>query len=249
MDESDLLDLSWGNGDKPYSQRFSDHFYSQHDGRAETCHVFLHANNLPERWSTYERFQIAELGFGTGLNFFETWRQWCQHRAPGQHLEFTSFEAYPLEACAIRRAISVWPDLIERADRLAKFWPTLTSTPASWALDPQTTLTLVKAPALEGVAGWQQKAHTWYLDGFTPERNPDMWSQELMKEVYNHTHATGTVATYTSAGWVRRNLISAGFKVQKIPGHGTKRHMLTGVREPNERRITNQKFDQPVDYS
>jgi tRNA U34 5-methylaminomethyl-2-thiouridine-forming methyltransferase MnmC len=165
------------------------------------------------------------------LNFLETWRQWRQHRRPGQHLYFTTFEAYPLEAKAVIRAISAWPDLSEPLSRLVHHLPGLTATPTAWTMDGQTTLTLVRAPALEGVGDWQKKAHAWYLDGFSPRCNPDMWSAELMAEVFSHTHDTGTFATYTSAGWVRRNLQSSGFYVKKAPGHGSKRHMLTGMRD------------------
>ncbi len=231
MNEYDLLQLIWEEGDRPYSRRFGDHFYSQNDGRAEACHVYLQGNNLPQRWQATEIFQIAELGFGTGLNFLETWRHWRHYRLGDQHLDFTSFEAYPLEADAILRAVSVWPELVELADQLIQHWPRLTSTPTQWALDAQTTLTIIKAPAFEGVSHWQKSAHAWYLDGFSPQCNPDMWSAELMEQVYMHTFDTGTFATYSCAGWVRRNLQSAGFNVQKMPGHGIKRHMLTGVRD------------------
>jgi len=111
--------------------------------------------------------------------------------------------------------------------------PDLSHTPTPWKLDRQTTLTIVKAQALEGVGNWPQKAHAWYLDGFSPQLNRDMWSSQLMEQVFDHTHDTGTFATYTSAGWVRRNLQSSGFIVKKGQGHGGKRHMLVGVREPS----------------
>lgn len=195
--------------------------------------MFVAGNDLPQRWKAHDHFHIAELGFGTGLNFLETWRQWCQHRSSKQHLDFTSFEAYPLDAASVNRAISIWPDLRERANIVAQRLSDLNHTPTPWKLDRQTTLTIVKAHALKGVGSWSKKAHAWYLDGFSPQLNRDMWSSHLMTEVFAHTHDTGTFATYTSAGWVRRNLQSSGFNVKKIPGHGTKRHMLTGVREPS----------------
>ena len=231
MNEQDYLQLSWQEENRPYSRYFEDHFYSQKDGRAETVHVFLSGNNLPQRWQFYNSFQLAELGFGTGLNFLETWRYWRRHRSPGQHLNFTSFEAYPLTADDIIRAISAWPGLAELAAALVKHMPALASTPVTWELDAQTTLMIVRAPALEGVRCWHKKAHAWYLDGFSPSCNRDMWSSELMAEVYTHTHTNGTFATYTAAGWVRRNLQASGFIVKKVPGHAGKRHMLTGVRK------------------
>ena len=90
------LDLEWRDGDMPYSPAFGDHFYCQTDGRLECGHVFLAGNGLPERWSGRETFRIGELGFGTGLNFCETWRQWKAAASPGGHLSFTSSELYPM---------------------------------------------------------------------------------------------------------------------------------------------------------
>ncbi len=214
----------------PYSVRFGDHFFSRNDGCAESRHVFLNGNGLPQRWKARRSFQIAELGFGTGLNFLETWRQWRQTRKEDQHLSFTSFEAYPLSAQSIKRAISVWPELSLLLNALLEHWPKLSKSPAAWALDRQTTLTIIKAEVLSGLSGWRGKADAWYLDGFSPSNNRDMWSADLMQEVYDHTNKGGSLATYTSAGWVRRNLLSAGFTVEKVPAHANKRHMLIGAR-------------------
>lgn len=183
------------------------------------------------RWPHTKTFQIAELGFGTGLNFFETWRQWRVLRQPGQQLIFTSFEAYPLETEEIARAMVPWPELSDLMQPLLHQWPQLSNTAQLWKMDDQTHLEIVKADALAGVMNWQNKADAWYLDGFSPQHNTQMWSAELMQQVFDHTTSNGTFATYTSAGWVRRNLIEAGFEVEKIKGHGRKRHMLTGKRE------------------
>ncbi len=185
-------------------------------------------NGLPERWSGSAVFVIGELGFGTGLNFLETWRAWWQSRKPGQRLHFVSFEAYPLEEAAIRRALSSWSDLAPLAERLLERWSSLSDAPQEWDLDDHTRLTVVVGDALESVMKWNGKANAWYLDGFAPSRNPGMWSAELMRAVAHKTAAGGTFASYTAAGWVRRNLGAAGFAVEKQPGHGGKREMIRG---------------------
>src|SRR3954462_14347615 len=95
--------LDWHEGDMPYSQEFGDHFYCQTDGRLECGHVFLSGNGLPERWNGRPTFLLGELGFGTGLNFSETWRQWKLYGQPGQHLHFMSFELYPMRREEIDR--------------------------------------------------------------------------------------------------------------------------------------------------
>ena len=224
--------LNWQDGDLPVSALYDDTFYSRHNGRAETEYVFLGGNGLPERWNGVEHFHIGELGFGTGLNLLETWHHWCAHRQPGQHLMFTSFEAHPLTVDAAARALSAWPQLADQTERLLDIWPTLFENRSPQPLDAQTSIQIIKGDALAGVTHWQGRAHAWFLDGFSPAKNPDMWSDELMTAVSHHTHARGTFATYTAAGWVRRNLEAAGFTVEKRQGYGTKRDMLAGTKQP-----------------
>jgi tRNA U34 5-methylaminomethyl-2-thiouridine-forming methyltransferase MnmC len=223
-------ELSWLDGDMPYSQRFGDHFYSRADGRLECGHVFMAGNGLPERWEEGGGFTIGELGFGTGLNFLETWRVWREYRQPGATLDFVSFEAFPMEGEATGRALAHWPQLASLAGTLLERWPQLTVSPGRWEMDQQTRLTVIVGEALDGVRNWAGAANAWYLDGFAPAKNPDMWSAELMRAVADKTLPGGTFASYTAAGWVRRNLQSAGFAVEKRPGHAGKREMICGVK-------------------
>ncbi|MCI5073765.1 tRNA (5-methylaminomethyl-2-thiouridine)(34)-methyltransferase MnmD [Oricola sp.] len=223
-------EVTWFDGDMPFSQSFGDHFYSRADGRAECGHVFMGGNGLPERWAEAEDFVIGELGFGTGLNFLETWRLWRNCREPGRSLTFVSFEAFPMTADQIARALTAWPDLGDQMQVMLDHWPTLSDAPAAWRMDEQTTLTVIVGEALDGVRGWEGAANAWYLDGFAPAKNPDMWSEELMRAVVDATKPGGTFASYTAAGWVRRNLQAAGFAVEKRPGHAGKREMICGVK-------------------
>lgn len=220
--------LSWLDGDMPFSERFGDHFYSQTGGQAECWHVFMGGNGLPERWAGGGDFTIGELGFGTGLNFIETWRRWRETRPAEGVLSYVSFEAFPMSADQIRRALSPWPDLDGLAGDLLGQWPTLTTSPSIWKMDGQTVLTVVVGDALGGVRDWAGAADAWYLDGFAPSKNPQMWSAELMQAVADRTRPGGTFASYTAAGWVRRNLQAAGFTVEKRPGHAGKREMIRG---------------------
>lgn len=222
-------DLTWSEGDMPYSQRFGDYFYSQSDGRAECRHVFLCGNRLPDRWETPGDFTIGELGFGTGLNFLETWRIWRECECGGT-LSFVSYEAFPMTVEQIGRALFPWPELSSLADKLLAHWPALTEAPTEWAMDERTTLTVIVGDAFDGVPSWGGMADAWYLDGFAPSRNPDMWSAELMQAVAGRTKEGGTFASYTAAGWVRRNLQAAGFSVEKRPGHAGKREMIAGAK-------------------
>lgn len=223
-------ELEFREGDMPFSKQFGDHFYCKSDGRAECGHVFLNGNGLPDRWQGVERFSIGELGFGTGLNFLETWREWKLHRENGAQLHFISFEAFPMDMAIMRRSLAAWPEVATEFAELEKHWQNLTQLPTKWQMDAQTSLTVVVADVLEGMRAWQGECDAWFLDGFAPAKNPDMWSLDLMRAMHERTSDKGTFASYTAAGWVRRNLAEAGFEVRKIPGFAGKRDMIAGVK-------------------
>lgn len=216
----------------PYSEEFGDFYYSRADGRAECRHVFLAANGLPERFAGRPHFVIAELGFGTGLNFIETWSAWEATAPMGARLDFHSFELRLLSRENIERALSAWPDLASKARALTSRWP---DKPAGdveidfAAEDKTIRLHIHSGLALARLSAATFTADAWFLDGFSPARNPGMWSAELMRAVAEHTVEGGTFATYSAAGWVRRNLQAAGFRVGKRPGHSGKRDMSAGV--------------------
>jgi len=220
--------LSWDTGSVPRSLLFDDTFFSCADGRAETAYVFVDGNRLSHRWRGPDQFAIAELGFGTGLNFLETWRRWIGERSPSQQLLFTSFEAYPIAADDMERALAPWQTLKPLRDDLLQRWQQLPSSPVRWKMDEQTMLEVVHGKAEQAVANWNGLANAWYLDGFSPARNPDMWSRALMQQVFDHTATGGSFATYTAAGRVRRNLQAAGFSVSKRKGFAGKREMMLG---------------------
>ena len=217
-------DTSWRDGDVPVSERFQDPYFSLENGLEETRHVFLSGNGLPERFR--REFSIAELGFGTGLNFLATWQAWEAWGIDGA-LHFTSFEAYPLASPDMMRALSAFPTL---GDRPARLIAALTEGEGVARLG-SVTLELVIGDAREAVPAWGGLADAWFLDGFAPARNPELWEPALLSAVFRHTRPGGTAATYTAAGAVRRALSEAGFDVWRGTGFGRKRHM-THARRP-----------------
>lgn len=216
----------------PYSEEFGDFYYSKADGRAECRHVFLAGNALPDRFMGTRHFVIGELGFGTGLNFIETWAAWEAAATEGARLEFHSFELHLLDRDDMRRALAAWPDLTQRAAKLIAAWPERPAGDVVIGFESRgrlVSLHIHSGPALEQLTRATFSADAWYLDGFSPARNPDMWSAELMRAVAERTMPGGTFATYSAAGWVRRNLQAAGFAVEKRPGHAGKRDMSAGI--------------------
>jgi tRNA U34 5-methylaminomethyl-2-thiouridine-forming methyltransferase MnmC len=223
-------EIVWDESGTPIASRFGDPYYSRDDGRAETRHVFLDLNGLPARWAQADTFTIAELGFGTGLNFFETLVAWRSAPRPsGARLSYVSFELYPLSASDLKRAISVWPDFGADCDRLLAHWPSTGDT-LEVTFDGGADLEIRFGDVNEILPAWHDTADAWFLDGFSPAKNADMWGVELMHSVYAHTKQNGTFATFTAAGWVRRNLAAAGFMVEKATGYGRKRECARGTR-------------------
>ena len=214
--------VEWRDGIVPVSVLFDDPYYSLDDGVAETQHVFLGGNELPARF--HSGFHVAELGFGTGLNFLVTLAAWRATGVAGK-LHFTSFEAYPMQVTEMQRALQAFPDL--PIDVFATDAGTDVLAPALHG--PDFELTVVVGDARDTLADWNGHADAWYLDGFSPAKNPELWEDALLAQVAAHTAKDGTVATYTAAGFVRRGLAGAGFTVSRVQGFGRKRHMTRGV--------------------
>ncbi|MEH6785892.1 MAG: tRNA (5-methylaminomethyl-2-thiouridine)(34)-methyltransferase MnmD [Paracoccus sp. (in: a-proteobacteria)] len=212
--------LDWCEGGVPVSTRFDDPYFSLAGGLAETRHVFLAGNDLPARLRP--GFHIAELGFGTGLNCL------ALARVAQVPMRMTSFEAFPMAPEQMARAHAAFPELAALAADLRAGLSDGTAIRVG-----AVELQLVIGDARETLPRWQGCADAWFLDGFSPAKNPEMWSAALMAEVGRHTSPDGSFATYTAAGSVRRALTAAGFAVRRQPGFGTKRHMIAGRRVPD----------------
>lgn len=233
--------LDWNEAGTPVSSEFGDVYFSNDNGLSETRYVFLQQNRLPERFSHHDSdsFVIGETGFGTGLNFLATMAVFLE-QAPlsgnGSRLHFISVEKYPLTQADLRKALAAWPELAPLSQPLIDQWPL----PVSgchrllfadgrirldlWFGDIKEMLPQVPHPATGLV-------DAWYLDGFSPAKNPEMWTQDLFDDLARLARPDATLSTFTCAGFVRRGLIAAGFTMKKVKGHGSKREMLAGVRE------------------
>lgn len=215
-------EVEWRDGLIPVSSRFDDPYFSLENGLSETRHVFLAGNGLPGRFA--DGFHVAELGFGTGLNMLATWAVWDQ-AALGGPLRFTSFEAFPMSVSDMGRALQSFSELEPWRDRFLAAW----RGPGVYELDTL-SLEVIAGDARTQLPAWQGVADAWFLDGFSPAKNPELWGADLMSDVGRHSRQGGTMATYTAAGFVRRGLENAGFDVTRAPGFGRKRHMTRGIK-------------------
>jgi tRNA 5-methylaminomethyl-2-thiouridine biosynthesis bifunctional protein len=241
-------DLQWPEEGTPYSAQFDDIYFSRQGGLAETEFVFIAANRLLERWhaqdqalaagsATRNTFTITELGFGTGLNFLCTWRHWLEQAPAHLRLHYISCEKYPMSMAALQSALAQWTEFESLSEVMIRSYPD--HSPGYHRL-------ILKAPEIatevmldlyygdacellnEQLTRADAKVDAWFLDGFAPSANPDMWSPDLFACMARLSGPDTTLSTYSVAGHVVRGLAAAGFKVSKQPGFGQKRHMLHG---------------------
>lgn len=212
------------------SAEFDDVYFSAENGLAETQHVFLAGNNLPAAWAGKADFVIGETGFGTGLNFLAVWHLFKQTRQAGQRLHFVSFEKFPLSRAQIEEALAVWRgDLAEEMDALLAHYPDqLLPGFHRIIVSSEMTLTVIFDDVNAAIGEMNAQVDAWFLDGFKPSSNPEMWSDIVFQNMARCSHKGTTLATFTAAGFVRRGLKAAGFAVEKVPGFGRKREMSIG---------------------
>lgn len=229
--------LSFNADGTPVADDFDDVYFSNDDGLAETQYVFLSGNQLRKRWRAHNcnLFTVAETGFGSGMNFLACWQAFSDHlhHHPEGHcrrLHFISFEKFPISAEALTQCHEQFPSLQSFAKQLQASYPDLMPgchrlefeqgriTLDLWIGDVNELTPQIASPA-------QGLVDAWFLDGFAPSKNPQMWTENLFQQMFRLAKPEATVATFTAAGLVRRGLQGAGFEVKKIPGYGSKRDM------------------------
>lgn len=239
-------EITWLDG-KPYAVSFDDIYFSSEGGLGEAQHVFVDGNQLIKRWQALsheheQHFVIAETGFGTGRNFLLAWMLWKKYAPISATLHYFSCEKYPLSRQDLSICLALWPELKEQATSLLAVYPPLI--PGFHFLqfnEGAINLTLMLGDALDCyqellvcgdvlVEKRLRETHVdaWFLDGFSPVKNPSMWSQQLFTTIGMLSKRDTTLATSTTAGVVKKGLRAAGFKVNKQVGFGCKRDMIVG---------------------
>lgn len=222
-------EIGW-SADGPTSGRFGDVYFSRDDGAAESRHVFLDGCSLPDAWVGRQRFVIGETGFGTGLNVLCAWDLWRRDPRRPVFLDIVSVEGFPMEADAAARALSAFPELAPLAAELIAAWPV--AQPGAHLLTfegGRVRLLLLLGEAAAMLSRLQARVDAWFLDGFAPSRNPEMWRPAVLAQVARLAAPDARLATFSVAGTVRRGLEEHGFRVSKRPGFGRKRDCLQAV--------------------
>lgn len=241
--------IYFNQNNTPVAQQFDDVYFSNQDGLAESRYVFLQGNDLWQRWLTYSQphFIIAETGFGTGLNFLATldlFQQFKQQnpQAKLQRLFFISFEKYPLSRADLKQVQAQYPEFTETALALQQQWP-IPVAGCSRLHFGEVYLDLWLGDIADNLPQlgdyMNNKIDAWFLDGFSPAKNPEMWNDNLYQQMYRLTQMQGTLATFTAASAVRKGLQQAGFIINKRKGFGKKREMLIGKKIENPTALFN----------
>ncbi len=226
------------DGAGPQNKNFDDIYFSREDGLAETEHVFLAANDLPARFAALSKdhFNIGEIGFGCGLNFLATYDLWRRQRANKKPdtatLTFHALEGFPLSEQDFRKnahnIATQWPHLACLAEKLAHAYPPISPGLHPIVLAPDVRLYLYFQPAEAALENWSEPMDAWFFDGFSPKKNPAMWSLDLFKAAARLSHDKTSFATFSAASQVRENLSKASFSWNRQKGFGRKKHMLAG---------------------
>lgn len=224
--------IDWDEHGNPHSREFSDVYFSTESGLDETRHVFLVQNDLRQRFTDLPeggRLVIGETGFGTGLNFLCAWQLFEECAKPGARLHFVSVEKYPLSQPDLQRALALWPELAALSAQLLDQYVAVHEGFQRLQFDNgRVTLTLLIGDALHMLPQLDGQIDAWFLDGFAPAKNPQMWTPELFAELARLCAPDASIGTFTSTGWVRRALNAAGFKMKRVPGIGHKWEVLRG---------------------
>lgn len=242
MSKLTFASLVFNESNTPVSSKFDDIYFSTQDGLSESEYVFQQGNQLWEKWQDHQEsaFVIAETGFGTGLNFLavaEKFQQFKQqfpnHKL--QRLYFISFEKFPLTSKQLTEVHASYPQFAKLSQHLTACWHPWQTGCQRYKVDENSLYLDIwfgdmkdNLPQLGDL--YNEKIDAWFLDGFSPDKNPEMWNEHLYQQMFRLTKPNGTFATFTAAGFVRRGLQAVGFEVKKRKGFGKKREMLWGVK-------------------
>jgi tRNA 5-methylaminomethyl-2-thiouridine biosynthesis bifunctional protein len=220
-------------GGSPYSPRFGDRYRSENGGLEQATEVFLHGCGLPAAWAGQPQWTILETGFGLGLNFLVTWAAWQADPQRPRLLHFVSTEAFPACADDVLRAARSHPELLPLAEQLQRqLWGLLPGFHRLVFAGGQVLLTLCIGDAKAMLREQSFAADSVFLDGFSPQCNPDIWDLHTLKAVARCCRRGARVASWTVARSVRDALAQCGFVVHKVAGVLPKRDNLQGVFDP-----------------
>lgn len=220
--------ISWINN-IPFSDNFDDNYFSITDPIEEKSYVFLTQNNIPAAWSKKDRFVIGENGFGLGLNFILTCKNWLNDKNRCKELIFFSYDLYPPNIEDLYRFYENFEDLQPIVYDMLNKYQTLTDGINIFNFqNNKIKLILVIDEALNSLKLLTYKVNVWFLDGFSPSKNSEIYRDEVFNEIANKSDNGATFSTYSASGVIKRGMQKVGFYIEKTKGFGEKKDMLKG---------------------
>ncbi len=246
LKQANTLKFELDQSSNAFSGNYNDIYFQPGIGLEEKKHVFLQGNDLPNNWRNKDNFTIAETGFGTGLNFLNTLKLWDETATKEQHLHYISCELHPFNIEQLKTALSQFPQLSQQSTLLINNYPLnlLYGFHRLHFKAQNTTLTLIIGDATLGLRQLNASIDAWYLDGFAPSKNPDLWNESIFKAIAHLSHQGTTIATYTVARKIRDGLEAVGFTIKKVKGFGQKREMLTATMTEEHKSLEKQPWAQ-----
>ena len=199
----------------------NEHYHSIKGALTESEHIFI---RMGLEHCAKTDISLLEIGFGTGLNAFLTL---LKAEETGRHVNYTTIEKFPLDEDIIRNLH--YPELAapEQADYFYEIHRAAWNTPQ--AVSPFFILHKIEGDFTD--YRFEGKYDLIYFDAFAPEKQPEMWSQELFDYLYSLMNPGGILTTYCAKGAVRRMMQTSGFIIERLPGPpGGKREILRGTR-------------------
>ncbi len=212
------------------SRRFNDSYASRDGARAQARAVYLTGCDLPSAWAGRAHFTVLELGFGLGINCCETVAAWLDDPAATGVLDYVGIEGFPVRRqdwALIREALPGDDRVGALQARLAAHWPDARrGSRTLWLVPERVRLTLIFDAVQAALDGWTGAADAVYLDGFNPAVNPDMFDTGTLARLCRRLRPGARLASYSAAGWLRRQLRELGVEARRRPGFASKWHRL-----------------------
>lgn len=222
----DHASIEWQQ-ENPYSLQHKDIYWSRGNPVQEKRHVFANQHQLQERGKGASQFTILETGFGFGNNFLITANLWRELGHQGM-LNYIAIENSPVNPADLKRHFKFVK--LKYADWLLEHYPFPFRTNFVFWLEDNIRLILIFDDVIPALDNLSARVDAWYLDGFSPSSNTDLWNRKLYGRLFSLSKPGATLSSYTVAGHVRQGLNNAGFDTRKSKGFGNKAEMLTGNR-------------------
>jgi len=224
MDEkqsSFVLQKTIDGSDTLYSMEMNESYHSLNGAVQESKHIFIEAGLHQIK---KQDIRIFEVGFGTGLNAFLTWEDALKNNL---NIKYDAIELFPVSNTIIESL------------NYQMFVPELSSDAflelhkVPWDTEQMVELNCFYLNKIKGdftAFNFTNKYDLVYFDAFSPDKQPQMWEENLFKKIFNTLNDNGIIVTYSAKGEIRRRLLRCGFKVERIPGPPGKREMLRAIK-------------------